>query len=342
MKKWLLSMLALLIILSGCSPKTEKFQTEFTDVFDTVTIVTAYCTNEAEFKKYVEVIRDEMRRMHHFFDIYNDYNGINNIKTINDMAGIAPVECAPEIIELINEGIEAYEESGGAVNIALGSVLRLWHDARDAAGRDPAGAAVPDMDALLAAVPHTDITKLVVDTDASTVYLEDAEMSLDVGAFAKGWAVERAARAAQEAGLKSGLISAGGNVLVIGAPLDGRDAWGVAIQNPNGGEYYDVVAATDLAAVTSGDYERFFTVDGVNYHHIIDPVTLFPATHFRSVTILHPDSGIADMLSTPLFVLPYEQGAALAEKYSAEALWIHPDGTFSATDGYLAKSSTLN
>jgi len=350
MKRIIITALAAVLLLSGCVDKkpvdepkeeTEKFQTMFDDVFDTVTTVTAYCGSQEEFDNYVQIIRGEMQRLHHFFDIYNDYEGINNLKTVNDMAGIEPVKCAPEIIELITEGVTAHEESGGAVNITIGSVIRLWHDARKNAEKNPDLAAVPDMAALEAAAVHTDITKLVIDEAAGTLYLEDPKMSLDVGAFAKGWAVERTARLVREAGMISGLISAGGNVIVIGKPLDDRDAWSVGVRDPFSDGLFDAINAADLAVVTSGDYERFFTVDGVNYHHIIDPATLFPATRFSSVTILHTDSGIADMLSTPVFVLPHEAGAALVEKYSAQALWIYADGTFKATDGYAAHSSSL-
>ena len=341
MKKLILTVLILTLVLTGCSKQPEKFQTTFSDAFDTITVVTLFCTSEKQFDNYVEIIHDEMMRLHRLFDIYNDYDGINNVKKINDFAGKEPVECAPEIIELLSEGVTAYKASGGTVNVALGSVLRIWHDARDIASENPDQAKAPDYEDLLRAYGHTDIEKLIIDAENKTVYLEDPEMSLDVGAFAKGWAVERAVQLAREKGLKSGVISAGGNVAVVGIPLDGRDSWSIGIQSPDGNGLFDAVAGLDIAAVTSGDYERFFIADGVSYHHIINPETLFPADRYRSVTVLHEDSGIAEMLSTPIFILPEKEGEALAEKYSAEVLWIYADGTFKATDGYLARSLNL-
>ena len=341
MKKLILTVLILTLVLTGCSKQPEKFQTTFSDAFDTITVVTLFCTSEKQFDNYVEIIHDEMMRLHRLFDIYNDYDGINNVKKINDFAGKEPVECAPEIIELLSEGVTAHKDTGGTVNVALGSVLRIWHDARDIASENPDQAKAPDYKDLLRAYEHTDIEKLIIDAENKTVYLEDPEMSLDVGAFAKGWAVERAVQLAREKGLKSGVISAGGNVAVVGIPLDGRDSWSIGIQSPDGNGLFDAVAGSDIAAVTSGDYERFFIADGVSYHHIINPETLFPADRYRSVTVLHEDSGIAEMLSTPIFILPEKEGEALAEKYSAEVLWIYADGTFKATDGYLARSLNL-
>ena len=342
MKKLVCMILALMLMLSGCSKEPEKFQTQFYDAFDTVTVITLFCTSEKQFDSYIEIIHDEMMRLHRLFDIYNDYDGINNVKKINDFAGKEPVKCEPEIIELLSEGVTAHKDTGGTVNIALGSVLRLWHDARDNASENPEQAKAPDYDELMKASEHTDIEKLIIDTENETVYLEDPEMSLDVGAFAKGWAVERAAQLARDKGLESGLISAGGNVAVIGIPLDGRNSWSIGIQNPDGDGLFDAVTGADIAAVTSGDYERFFVADGMRYHHIINPETLFPADRYRAVTVIHKDSGIAEMLSTPIFILSEENGETLAEKYSADVLWIYADGTFKATDGYLDRSSSLS
>jgi thiamine biosynthesis lipoprotein len=86
--------------------------------------------------------------------------------------------------------------------------------------------------------------------------------------------------------------------------------------------------------VTSGDYQRCYMVDGKIYHHIIDPDTLYPGTHWRSVTIVCDDSGLADALSTALFLLPYEEGLALAERCGAEALWVNEAGEKFYTPGF--------
>lgn len=105
------------------------------------------------------------------------------------------------------------------------------------------------------------------------------------------------------------LISVGGNVCATGPKPETGQPWVVGIQNPDAPEeYLHTIYVEDFSVVTSGDYQRYFTVDGVAYHHIIDPDTLFPADYWRSVTILCPDSGLADALSTALFTLPQQEG----------------------------------
>ena len=106
------------------------------------------------------------------------------------------------------------------------------------------------------------------------------------------------------------------------------------------GRLPDTVYCAQGSVVTSGDYQRAYTVDGVSYHHIIDPETLFPAGYWRSVTILCPDSGLADALSTALFVLSLEEGLELLEKCDAEAMWVDAAGEISYSPGFEANIRT--
>lgn len=153
-------------------------------------------------------------------------------------------------------------------------------------------------------------------------------MSLDVGAIAKGYSVEQVSKTAVEHGFDSGLISVGGNVRTIGYKGDDKGLWNVGIQNPDRGQpdlYY--VSLTDKSLVTSGNYIRYYTVDGKKYHHIINPETLFPTEYYDAVTIICRDSGVADALSTAVFNMPFEQGKELIESLpETEAVWIFPDG----------------
>ena len=130
-------------------------------------------------------------------------------------------------------------------------------------------------------------------------------------------------------------------------PQDGRKAWGVGIQDPDGNvfglaDYVEVLYIHDVSVVTSGDYQRYYEVDGKRYHHLIDPETLMPDTDFRSVSIITEDSGYADMLSTAAFLMPYEESRAFIESLDGvEAIWLFPDGSKEMTDGAKAVAKSF-
>ena len=333
MKRIIPIFLVLSILLSGCGmkqPEQTRYNATFLTLFDTVTTIVGYADSEEEFQAKAQAVHDELLIYHQLFDIYHDYDGIANLKTINDQAGIAPVLVDPIIIELLNDCKEYSVTTGGLVNVAMGSVLELWHVARNAGINDPANAKLPDTSKLQAAAQHVDLGAVIIDEAASTVYLSDAEMSLDVGAIAKGWATQRVSEKAPE-GL---LISVGGNVCATGPKTAAGDPWIIGVQDPDSTENLHTIYVTDGAVVTSGDYQRVYYVDGKAYHHIIDPDTLMPSLYWRSVTVVCSDSGLADALSTALFLLPLEDGKVLAQKCSAEVLWIDETGAEFMTPGF--------
>ena len=333
MKKRIFALLLVGLLLTGCTipgqNTPQRYTATFLDVFDTVTTIVGFADSEEVFTQQAQAIHDELLRYHQFFDIYNEYEGIANIKTVNDAAGGEAVKVESEIIELLKSCKEYYMLTGGKVNAAIGSVLLLWHEARSDAYDDPANAYLPDQAKLEEAAEHTDFDDVILDEENSTVRIADPSLRLDVGAIAKGWATQRVAEKAP-VGM---LISVGGNVCATG-PKNGDIPWVVGIQNPDGGDYLHTVYVETGCVVTSGDYQRTFPVDGKFYHHIIDPDTLYPSEYFRSVTVVCADSGLADALSTALFVLPLEEGMALAKQCGVEAMWMHTDGTLSYTPGF--------
>ena len=321
---------------SSAADGPQRYSTVFYDVFDTVTQVIAYCDSEEEFTAQMDALHADLVEYNQLYDIYNDYDGVTNIKTINDNAGIAPVTVDDKILGMLELAQTMYDTTGGKLNIALGSVLNIWHNYREAALADDndSNNQLPTQEELDAAAQHCDIANLIIDEDAKTVYLADPAMSLDVGSVGKGYAVEQAAQAAEARGLTSALISVGGNLRAIGTKPDGSQ-WVGGVENPwNSSEVYTTGSSTvaavkmsDLSLVTSGDYQRYYVVDGVRYHHLIDPATLWPAAYFDGVSVLAPDSGVADCLTTGLFCLPLEEGKQLVESLDGvEALWCTTDG----------------
>lgn len=325
-------------ILSACGKNTgmTRYQATFLNLFDTVTVISGYEKDNDTFSEKVSEIHDELLVYHQLYDIYHDYDGVNNIKTINDNAGIKPVKVDDAILSMLDLAKEMYDRTGGMMNVAMGSVLTLWHDAREKSTDDPEYAYLPSQENLLSAAEHTDITKMVIDRENKTVYLEDPKMRLDVGAIGKGYAVEAVCRSMAEKGLNHYVVSVGGNIRAIGAQAAGMD-WKIAVENPdNSDNALMYLGISDMSVVTSGIYQRYFTVDGVRYHHIIDPVSLYPKNDYAAVTILTKNSAVADALSTALFNMSQKDGLSLIESMQGtEALWVYPDGTKKYSSGFL-------
>ena len=341
-KKLLLIIISLLILISACSNENNsgytKYSYEFLGTFDTVIQIMGYAKNADEFEVMAEICKDRFIELNKLYDIYHDYDGINNIKSINDNAGIKPVEVQQEIIDLLVFSKEWHGKTNGKCNIAMGSVLSIWHDYRDKGINSPEKAEIPPLEMLKEAMKFTDINKVIINDDNNTVYLEDKNMRLDVGAIAKGFATEIVANELIDKGYTSFIISSGGNVRTVGEPMDrSRKKWGIGIQDPDGNPNdpnepsLDILYINDQSLVTSGDYQRQYEVDGKMYHHLIDPDTLMPAEYFRSVSIVANDSGIADFMSTTIFLTPYEEGRRLLENLGIDAIWVMKDGTVQAT-----------
>ena len=334
MKRLFCALWAIILLLSGCtgsSPVKKQYTATFLTLFDTVTTVVGRADSEEAFKATAQAVHDELLEYHRLFDIYNEYEGLVNLKTVNDSAGISPVQVDRRILRLLADCKEFYAATGGMVNVAMGSVLSLWHEARTHGLNAPLNAKLPQVAALRDAAAHTDLNHVVLDMENSTVYISDPYLKLDVGAIAKGWSAQQVARNAPS-GL---LISVGGNVCATGPKDENGTPWVVGIQNVDGSEdYLHTLYVSEGCVVTSGDYQRNYMVDGKLYHHIIDPDTLYPSTLWRSVSVVCSDSGAADALSTALFLLPRAEGQALLEQYHAEAMWVDGEGCIHYSPGF--------
>ena len=333
MKRIISIFVILSVLLCGCDgvfalPQKQRTAT-YLDLFDTVISIVGYAKTEEEFQSVAQKVHDQLLIYHQLFDIYNEYDGINNLKTINDHAGVGPVTVDNKIIDLLIACKDYYALTEGSVNAAMGSVLSLWHEARSEGIRDLENASLPDSAKLQNAAKHMDLDCVQIDESASSVYITDSECSLDVGAIAKGWATQRVAETAP----KGMLLSVGGNICATG-PKQGNAAWGIGIRDPQKDENLHVVDLKTGSVVTSGDYQRTYTVGGVEYHHIIDPETLYPSAYWRSVTIVCEDSGLADALSTALFLLPQEEGQQILDRCGALAMWVDGSGNCLYSPGF--------
>ena len=333
MKRFFALFLTLSMLLCGCTGAGEEqkqYSATFLTVFDTVTTILGRDASEEAFTAKAQAVHDELLVYHQLFDIYNVYEELNNLKTINDHPGEA-VSVDKAIIDLLLDCKAYYELTDGRVNAAMGSVLYLWHEAREDGLNDFANAYLPDSDALSGAAKHTSWDSVVIDAENSTVTILDPALRLDVGAIAKGWSVQRVAENAPD-GL---LISVGGNVCATGPKDSTGTPWVVGVQDPDGGDnYLHTLYLTKGSMVTSGDYQRAYMVDGKIYHHIIDPDTLYPGRLWRAVTVVCPDSGLADALSTALFLLPLEEGQKLLDRCESYAMWVDAEGNMYYSTGF--------
>lgn len=326
---------ALLVLsLSSCSSGGETYKKDMLDLFDTASSISAADSSQADFNSHFDSVYNELLRYSRLFDIYKDYQGVVNLKYINENAAAAPVNADKAIIDLLLFGKQAYEITGGRVNIAMGAVLSLWHNASQAAAANPENAALPSQADLEAAALHCDIEKLIINENESTVYFADSQMSLDVGAIAKGFVCEKIADYIAENNIwSSAVLNLGGNIKTIGTK--GGKPFSIAIENPSGG-YLDVLSVSNgTGVVTSGDYQRYFTVDGQNYCHIISPETLMPPEYVSSVSVICADTALADALSTALFDMPPEQAIEFVDSQSGvEAVCLDKNGTLYYSAGY--------
>lgn len=304
---------------SACSQRSVYTSTYF-DAFDTVMTLHIPADSRQAAEQQAEKIHELVLTLHRQFDIYHTYEGINNLKTVNDSAGTGvPVTVSREIIELLTLGKKMHTLTNGRVNIAMGAVLSLWRDCRSEGER------IPTADELESAAKFCDIQSLVIDEQASTVMLTAHHASLDVGAIAKGYVANAVLAYAKENGIDSMLFDLGGHILALGT-RNGREAWEVGVRDPHNGSVYTTLIVSDASVVTSGNDQRFYEIEGVRYHHLIDPETLMPAELHASVTVVVPldATAEADGLSTALFLMPREEGERLLSSISpaGEGIWI--------------------
>ena len=347
MKKIIL--LVLCFLLSACSqPQKQKslYQSSTLQAgFDTVITLKLYAESEEKFNETFQMAGGIFLYFHKLFDKYNDYD-VNNIKTINDNAGIQPVKVEQPIIDLLLLAKQYSETSNNQFNVTLGPVLELWHNVREKAENNQPYT-LPTEAELNKANVCSGWDKVEIDDEADTVYLNDSCASLDVGAIAKGYTTQIVADYLKSEGYTNGIIDAGGNIQFLGNKIT-NEPWLVGIVTPSLTDQNSLVRLNineDYSFVTSGDYQRYFIYNDEIMHHIIDPDTLYPSKHARSVTILTKNSGVADILSTTLYTMTYQEGKDLINKLNqsgiqAEVVWIYDtldeikDETYIEKNGY--------
>jgi thiamine biosynthesis lipoprotein len=266
-----------------------------------------------------------------------DYSTTELIE-VNRNAGTRPVEVSADTFYVVERGLEYSRMTNGAFDVSIGPLVDVWGIGTEYAG-------VPAEEEIERHLALVDYRKVELDPVDQTIYLPEEGMALDVGGIAKGYAAEEVARILRDEGIEHALLDFGGNILAVGVKPDGSQ-WRIGIQNPqqSRGEFLGIVEDEAMTVVTSGDYERFFTEDGVRYHHIIDSRTGYPArTGLSSVTIVSGDSTEADALSTAVYVMGVERGAELIESLEGiEAAFVTKDRSVYMTSGMPERFNVTN
>jgi len=229
-----------------------------------------------------------------------------------------------DLARILEAAMEVSRASSGAFDPTLGEVVYLWGFGRD----DPH---LPDPEEVKRALDNAGYDRVATGQCCP----EGQALWFDLGGVAKGYAVDDAVRVLEEAGVKAGIVNAGGDLRSFGV-RPRRGYWKIGVQDPdNPQELAGVLEIKEAAVATSGDYQRYFKAGDIRYHHILDPATGYPAhSGLRGTTVIAPDCATADALATAVFVMGPEKGLALLEGWEdAEGVLIADDGTIRTTSG---------
>lgn len=298
-KKGVIAAASALALLSGCSWASSPPETGVVFLMDTVVEYKLYGDNAAKAAQEIQ------RTLSDFENRVSNYLPDSEISKLNAGAGHEAVALSQDTFDLLARSISFCGQSDGSFDITIEPLTRLWDVTNDAPH-------VPEKEKIDALLPLVDFRNILLDAGKKTAKLAKEGQSVDLGGVGKGYATDLARQAAIDCGITSGYVSIGGNLMVIGqSPPTGLFGTGAkpfvfTLRDPRGGAK-DAVAQLllkDTTITTSGDYERYFIDEnGVRYHHILDPMTGYPANAgLMSVSIITPDGALGDYLSTSLFV----------------------------------------
>lgn len=320
---FVLFMLFLIYIGNDYKSKKNMLQEFSKNIFymDTYINVKIYSNDKEKSLSALEEVDNLYKMYHQLVDRYNEYE-LTNIYSINNSnSNDDYLNIDNKLYELIEYGLAAYKKTNGLININMGDVIDVWKSYREK------GSGVPTITELR----NTDI-------DINEIVLKDGKIlnnnpNIDLGALAKGYVTQKASEYLESIGFDKYLINAGGNVSV-GNHYD-NDKYKVGVEDPtNENDIYSIVKGNNICITSSGDYQRYYEYEGIRYHHIIDPNTLYPSNYTKSVTIITKDCKLGDMLSTTLFLMSIEDGKEFLKEYDAEAIWYTLDDEIEKTAGF--------
>ncbi len=319
-------LLSLLVValLSSCRPGNERLFRETRKAMYTVTTITVSAATDETARRAIDAAFLALDRIE---KLMNYYSKDSEVSEINRNAGVRPVRVSPETFEVVGKSVFVAENTEGAFDITLGPVIEAW---------DFEKKTVPGKGEINERMKRVGYRNIVLDSRQRTVFLKKGGMQINLGGILKGFAADRAVDVLRKNGIRSGIVAIGGDIRAFGN-RPGGEPWKVGVQNPRqtgkDDEILATVDLTDKAISTAGDYERYYILDGVRYHHILDPKTGYPAKGCRSVTVVAADGIAADGFDTGLFVLGPAKALSILGKLGLDGIVVDEDGKVFVTDG---------
>ena len=297
--------LLLLISITSCQPQPEKpFQRQIIS-FGTTVDVTLYGVTQEKADKAIDQIEEQLNIMH---SRWHAWRKSSLTKLNQQLISGLPFKADDGILPLVKESQLLYVQTHGLFNPAIGKLIELWGFYKDNPQDNKSIPPDEKIQLLLKSNPNMSDIQIT----GNIVKGNNSDLQLDFGGYAKGYGVDRLVEQLQEQGIQNALINAGGDLRAIGSP--GNRAWKIAIQHPEQEEALGWLALNgDESVFSSGNYQRTFSKDGKNYHHIIDPKTGYPSDHAVAATVIHNNGAIADATATALMVASADQWLTIAK-----------------------------
>jgi thiamine biosynthesis lipoprotein len=267
--------------------------------------ITVVAQNEKTANENINLAIDEIRRIETLLTTYKNDSQTN---LINENAGIQPIKVDQEVFNLIERCIGISRITQGAFDISYGSIDKsLWNF-------DKTMTKLPDAETALKMVHLIDYRNIILDKENTTVFLKKAGMRIGFGGIGKGYAAEMAKQLLIKNNVKSGIINASGDLSAWGLQPNGTK-WTIGVANPESpNSAFSFMEISNKAVATSGNYEKFVTINGKKYSHTIDPKTGLPITGIKSVTIITSNAEFADAMATPIAVMGIKAGLFLIDQ----------------------------
>ena len=315
-----------IILLSGCNIKDKVYARDL-EYMDTYINVKIYGHDGKLITEAMDKVNDIYSEYDKLCDRYESYDNVVNVNYINNKLGINEEQKIDEkLYEIFEYNKFYYEKTGKLFNVALGNVIDVWSKYRDG---EKTG--VPTLNELKNS-GSTDLDTLIL--MGNNTIKKTSNISLDLGGIAKGYATEKVGAYLESIGLDKYLITAGTSSIKVGKHYN-NNKYKIGLLSPEDGmTQYKVFLGNNISITTSGSYLRYYEYEGVRYHHIIDPNTLFPVNHVLAVTVITNDASLGEILSKVLFLKPVNEGLEYIKDYEdVEVLWYGIDGKITTSDG---------